>query len=149
MALLTIFQIGKKGGEKKNEEVHFSGSKTEWSTVWEDQGDVLETCRFDQGSFLEQSWESVKSLWSGPSEKKLTIGQRSYPIREPFVFIEGEATAAGHPGRIIKVLQQMPAKQKMDVGVALAQAGSRVVLRASLGFMWEKQHIEGHERFAA
>ena len=124
MALLTLFRIGKKGGEKKNEEVHFSGSKTEWSAVCEDQGDVLETCRFDQGSFFEQSWESVKSWWSGPSEKKLTIGERIYPIREPFVFIEGEATAA-NPGRIIKVLQQMPAGQKMDVGVALAQASSR------------------------
>lgn len=120
MALLTIFQIGKKGGEKKNEEVHFSGSKTEWSAVCEDQGDVLETCGFNEGSFLKRWGDWL----TGASNEQLTIGQRSYQIREPFVFIEGEATAA-NPGRIIKVLQQMPARKKMDVGVALAQAGSR------------------------
>lgn len=124
MALLTLFQIGKRGGEK-NEEVDFSGRKDKWSALYEDQDDVLETCRFDEGSTLEKIGDSLKSWWSGPSNKKLTIGKRSYQIREPFVFIEGEATAA-NPGRIIKVLQKMPARKKMDIGVALAQAGSRV-----------------------
>ena len=117
MALLTIFQIGKKGGE--NEEVDFAGSKTKWSPLYEDQDEVLETCEFDEGSFLKRSWDWL----TGASNEKLTIGQRSYQICEPFVFIEGEATTFANPGRIIKVLQQMPARQKMAVGVALAQAG--------------------------
>ena len=130
MALLTLFRIGKKGGE--NEEVDFAGSKTKWSPLYEDQDDVLETCRFDEGTTLEKIGEALKSLFTWASNEKLTIGQRSYQIREPFVFIEDEATAA-NPGRIIKVLQQMPAGQKMDIGVALAQAGFKGCLRASVG----------------